>query len=578
MELITFLDIRLRAAVELLLVHLWSLPTVAILLSFLWYKRKRNTVSTDPAGIDPSTSTRLSEPAAEIKEQASLSGSSEHVDSISGSNTSLNSTASTSSPSKPVAYSRSLSGVDSAPIDIKSGRSAPLVISDTELDIEIEKIKSMKTGISVKKQQLSPMKKMSVSPLKLNSQQTTPVDTPPMMNNNANMSKSNSIEEVDEIHHRGCSIDRDSANHSPVDTMLPASPSLSSVSDNQSDSDSGKGGSDVATPPPAPQQHEKDIEPSGASKTAGVISDTDNSLYEFVIAQQLVGRLIGRHGAFVHHIREKTNARILIKRHPDTASKLKVCAIEGTPSEVDAALSMIRDKFPIKRYPELSLERVSFVPIVPDCMHLRLVEGVNNDTIVSCVVTPMHLFLQQPTHPTFPSLNVLTDYMNACYSESNKTPPPQLPEPVLPGTICAAHSGGTWYRSSVISVNDEEARAAYIQFLDYGGYATVPCSSLRQIRGDFLLLPFQAAECLLANVSPVDSEDGWSQEAYDVVVELTRGAVVFTQVVDYLEEDGATPLVHIYVRTGNQRGVSLLNRELVDRGYARWTDNVGCAR
>lgn len=396
------------------------------------------------------------------------------------------------------------------------------------------------------------------------------------------MSKSNSIEEAGQMLRRGCSIDRDSANHSPVDTMLPASPSLSSVSDNQSDSDSGKGGSDVATPPPAQQQqHEQDdIETSGAaSKTAGDLSSADNSVYEFVIAQQLVGRLIGRHGAFVHHIREKTNARILIKRHPDTGSKLKVCAIEGTPSEVDAALAMIRDKFPTKRYPELSLERVSFVPIVPDCMHLRLVEGVNNDTIVSCVVTPMHLFLQQPTHPTFPSLNVLTDYMNACYSESNKAPPPQLPEPVLPGTICAAHSAGAWYRSSVISVNDEEAGTAYIQFLDYGGYATVPCTALRQIRGDFLLLPFQAAECLLANVSPIDSEDGWSQEAYDAVVELTRGAVVFTQVVDYLEEDGATPLVHIYVRTAsNQRGVSLLNRELVDRGYARWTDNVGCAR
>jgi A-kinase anchor protein 1 len=52
------------------------------------------------------------------------------------------------------------------------------------------------------------------------------------------------------------------------------------------------------------------------------------SVYEFVLPQYLVGRLIGRHGCFVHEIRKNTNASILIKRHPDT-NKLKICAVEG---------------------------------------------------------------------------------------------------------------------------------------------------------------------------------------------------------------------------------------------------------
>lgn len=38
----------------------------------------------------------------------------------------------------------------------------------------------------------------------------------------------------------------------------------------------------------------------------------------------------------------------------------------GTQLEIDNALRMIRDKFPQKRYPEVTLEQVSFVqPISP---------------------------------------------------------------------------------------------------------------------------------------------------------------------------------------------------------------------
>lgn len=87
----------------------------------------------------------------------------------------------------------------------------------------------------------------------------------------------------------------------------------------QGSNDSGKGGSDVATPP--------------SSRTpAGDGSVTDDVtvpiVYEFVIPQNLVGRLIGRHGNFVTEIKEKAHAHILIKKHP-TNNKLKVCAVEG---------------------------------------------------------------------------------------------------------------------------------------------------------------------------------------------------------------------------------------------------------
>ncbi|CAG2068194.1 unnamed protein product, partial [Timema podura] len=132
-------------------------------------------------------------------------------------------------------------------------------------------------------------------------------------------------------------------------------------------SDSGKGCSDVATPPSRT--------PASGSSVAGDLPIP--SVYEFVLPQLLVGRLIGRHGTFVHQIKEKTNASILIKRHPDT-TKLKICAVEGMQMDIEGALEMIRmqmdiegalemirQKFPIKKYPNITLEQVCFMPTGP---------------------------------------------------------------------------------------------------------------------------------------------------------------------------------------------------------------------
>ncbi|KAJ8950430.1 hypothetical protein NQ318_003706 [Aromia moschata] len=416
-----------------------------------------------------------------------------------------------SAQSTPKRFSRSLSGVDSAPIDIifppelRSIRSTPIVISDEDLDLEIEKIKSMKNGsaLSKSRQESSPLQakktksqppkeeggvkdkvaknskgcenarkepnqKMAQKDIAVVEEKLTSLkigngkEASTKKREHTNSTGSNK-KESDELLQRQSS-ERDSANHSPSDVML-ASPSLSSISDNHSEFagkdilavlDSGKGGSDVATPPP--------------SRTPGIedsVSCDANmpSFYEFVIPQNLVGKLIGRHGSFVTHIRDKTNAHILVKKHP-TNNKLKVCSIEGTQGEIDKALKMIRDKFPAKRYPEVTLDQVHFtpiintVPLIPDHLYLKLVEGINNDTILSCLVAPNHLFLQQPTHPAFPSLNLLSNCMNMCYTEVDS---PLLPSPIPDNTICAAYSVDAWYRAMVLST-DLETSTSYVKF------------------------------------------------------------------------------------------------------------------
>lgn len=114
------------------------------------------------------------------------------------------------------------------------------------------------------------------------------------------------------------------------------------------------------------------------------------------------------------------------------------------------------------------------------------------------MVSAGHFFLQQPTHPTYPSLNRLDQCMLANYSQLET---PQLPH-VHPGMICAVPIMGGWFRGVIIRVFDNEE--CQVMFVDYGGYSRIPTSSLRQIRADFMSLPFQASECYLANVAPCD--------------------------------------------------------------------------
>lgn len=167
--------------------------------------------------------------------------------------------------------------------------------------------------------------------------------------------------------------------------------------------------------------------------------------------------------------------------------------------------------------------------------------------MISAVVAPNHIFLQQITHPTYPSLARLDHCMAQCYNEFVT---PGLPRPIRPSMVCAAPSMDGWYRAKVVAVyppsplvavdengenrevtevvsadntatgadpgleipESEEDFEVDICFVDYGGYSRVSASSLRQIRADFMTLPFQAIECLLANVAPTSGKFNVNQK------------------------------------------------------------------
>jgi len=185
-----------------------------------------------------------------------------------------------------------------------------------------------------------------------------------------------------------------------------------------------------------------------------------------------------------------------------------------------------------------------------------------HDVFVSSIVGGGHIFLQQPCHPTYFALERLDQCMNNTYSQFNC---PGIPQPVILNSVCAAPSDGGWFRCQVVS-HDEETGSCDVKFLDYGGYSSLPVDSLKQIRTDFLSLPFQAIECYLANIQP---EDDQNVSAF-VLEELVSGQVVQARMIGTNEQ--GVPMVHLYRAVNG--ATTMVNRELVDRECATWLDTT----
>ncbi|KAJ0063859.1 hypothetical protein NL108_012547, partial [Boleophthalmus pectinirostris] len=245
------------------------------------------------------------------------------------------------------------------------------------------------------------------------------------------------------------------------------------------------------------------------SVDSGCIGESNHSsssseviIWEIEVPKHLVGRLIGKQGRYVSFLKQSSGAKIYISTLPYT-QEFQICHIEGTQQQVDKALALIGKKFKdldlTNLYappapPPLSL------PSLPMTSWLLLPSGVSVEVIVVNIVSAGHVFVQQHTHPTYHALRSLDQQMFLCYSQPGT---PALPSPAEVGVICAAPAGeGAWWRAQVITFF-KESNEAEIRYVDYGGYDRVKIDTLRQIRSDFVTLPFQGAEVLLDNIAPL---------------------------------------------------------------------------
>ncbi|XP_030632992.1 A kinase (PRKA) anchor protein 1b [Chanos chanos] len=300
-------------------------------------------------------------------------------------------------------------------------------------------------------------------------------------------------------------------------------------------------------------------------------SQSQNSeliVWEIEVPKHLVGRLIGKQGRYVSFLKQSSGAKIYISTLPYT-QEFQICHIEGTQQQVDKALALIGKKFKdldltnLYAPPPLPLT----LPSLPMTSWLLLPSGVTVEVIVVNIVSAGHVFVQQHTHPTYHALRSLDQQMFLCYSQPGT---PALPTPVEVGVICAAPAvDGAWWRAQVISFY-KDSNEVEIRYVDYGGYDRVKIDTLRQIRSDFVTLPFQGTEVLLDNIAPLPGEDRFSAEANSALEEMTRGVALLAQVTNYDNNTGL-PLVQLWNMVGDE--LVLLNRTLAERGFGTWVDS-----
>ncbi|XP_070982274.1 A kinase (PRKA) anchor protein 1b [Oncorhynchus clarkii lewisi] len=291
-------------------------------------------------------------------------------------------------------------------------------------------------------------------------------------------------------------------------------------------------------------------------------------VWEIEVPKHLVGRLIGKQGRYVSFLKQSSGAKIYISTLPYT-QEFQICHIEGSQQQVDKALSLIGKKFKdlnltnLYAPPPLPLT----LPSLPMTSWLLLPSGVTVEVIVVNIVSAGHLFVQQHTHPTYHALRSLDQQMFLCYSQPDT---PTLPSPAEVGVICAAPAvEGAWWRAQVISFYKETSEVE-IRYVDYGGYDRVKIDTLRQIRSDFVTLPFQGAEVLLDNIAPLPGEKSFSTEASSALEEMTRGVALLAQVTNYDNNTGL-PLVQMWNMVGEE--LVSVNRTLAERVMGTWVDS-----
>lgn len=287
-------------------------------------------------------------------------------------------------------------------------------------------------------------------------------------------------------------VESDRPPNSASKRSLPVSSPPLSLCSNKSNQSHGSADSGKGSSPPNSE--------GGQAASAQLIRD-------FELCQNYVGYVIGKKGVTLKDIQSKSGATVDFRRHPLKNKKLKLITIHGTQPQIDSAIELIKSKLPIRvelNPIDLDLDSaatLSGAAVNFNLLQLNLIDGINNDVIVSTVVNPESIFLQQPLHPTYPYLNLLQNCLTKSYST--------LDAPALPNfnadTICVGQIDGHWYRLQIIEEPSESECVA--KYLDFGGYCRANKTDLRQIRTDFMTIPFQAVETRLADITPKGKRD-----------------------------------------------------------------------
>ena len=176
---------------------------------------------------------------------------------------------------------------------------------------------------------------------------------------------------------------------------------------------------------------------------------------------------------------------------------------------------------------------------------------VVHDVTVSCVVDSCRVFIQHMKNPTFEGLKNLETELLTTFSME---PAKDLLRPIAQGSVLGVFSDDKWYRCQVVSYNSKQDTCD-VKFVDHGGYTTVPASHLRQLKSDFLRLPFQAIEVYLAHVNPSTCET-----QTDITAEILFHANVSIRLLG--QADDGVPMIQAYYYDGDY--INIFTQEIIN--------------
>ncbi|XP_055975228.1 tudor and KH domain-containing protein [Sorex fumeus] len=184
------------------------------------------------------------------------------------------------------------------------------------------------------------------------------------------------------------------------------------------------------------------------------------------------------------------------------------------------------------------------------------------EVYVSASEHPNHFWIQIIGSRSL-QLDKLVSEMTQHY---NHSPPEDLIVNV--GDIVAAPlpTNGSWYRARVLGTLGNGNMDLY--FVDFGDNGDCPLGDLRELRSDFLSLPFQAIECSLARIAPKGEQ--WEEAALDEFDRLTHCAdwkPLVAKISSYVQTGASTwPKIYLY-DTSSEKKIDI-GLELVRKGYA----------
>ncbi|XP_046903761.1 RING finger protein 17 [Hypomesus transpacificus] len=208
---------------------------------------------------------------------------------------------------------------------------------------------------------------------------------------------------------------------------------------------------------------------------------------------------------------------------------------------------------------------LQYYPPVYPCTHLEL------NAMVSHINDPSHFYIQLMDNMEFWLLTAKLQefYGGASLEGVREEKGLELYCPDLDQACVALSDDKTWYRATVIG--HPGGRHVEVSFVDFGNKKVLSVNHLRKMKDEFFALPAMALRCCLADVLPLEQQQGWSEASTERFITLLNHKLVTAVATKVVPRSKALP-VRLFL--SSKSGNSCIADLLVTEELARFNQGV----